>query len=355
MRRLLERKRVNAHREPSPVGGEPGRKIEARAGEQDVSGPTGPLECLERPRRNRGTPRRDDGEDRRDRGDRDRRPRRTPQEATPLAGASDRPEPDRQHGHLGSTGERDRTREGREENATEKENEESGGSSEFRVGVPVARERRRENEPEDSADRDQGEREQRAEGRRDPARAPQRGEDAGRELRRRLVHPRNRLARLSPHDRDPEKKERPTAEHGERGAATLLGGGHDGERRDREQREVVKVERNGGQESDRRQVPGTFRQHERQEKEQKSRERKKRVGARFSGIDEEQRGDARQNDEPDFRGARGKSEHSDEKSERRGEGEHPRKDVARETLADRDERLLQEVEEWRPRVVAQDV
>jgi hypothetical protein len=117
----------------------------------------------------------------------------------------------------------------------------------------------------------------------------------------------------------------------------------------------MKIERNGGQESDRREVPRTFRQHERQEKEQKSREGKKRVGARFGRIKEKQRGDSRQNDEPDSRGARRKSEGSDENSERRGEGEHPREDVAREALADRDERLLQEVEERRPRVVAQDV
>ncbi len=169
------------------------------------------------------------------------------------------------------------------------------------------------------------------------------------------MHPRDRLARLRPRDRDPEEKERRSAERGERGARAFLGGGHHGERRDREQRKVMKIERNGGQESDRREVPRTFRQHERQEKEQKSREGKKRVGARFGGIEEEQRGDARQNDEPDSRRARGKSERSGEESESCPERERSRQNVAGETLADGDERLLQEIEEGGARVVAQDV
>lgn len=297
----------------------------------------------------------DEEQDRRERGDRDRRPRRSPEEATSLAGESDCPEPDRQYCHLRPPGERDLAREGSEENTSEEEDEESRCSGQLRSRTPRACERRSENEAEDSAERDQDERERRAEGRRDPARAPQRGEDVGRKLRRGLVHPRDRLARLHPHDRDPEKEEGSPAERGERGARTFLGGGHRRESPDREQGKVVKVERSGGQESDRCEVPGTFRQDEGQQEEQKSRERKKRVSARFSGIEEEQRGDARQNEEPDSRGARGKSECSDEESERRGEGERSGEDVAGETLADRDERLLQEIEKRRPGVAAQDL
>ena len=169
------------------------------------------------------------------------------------------------------------------------------------------------------------------------------------------MHPRDRLTRLLSHDRDPEEKESRSRESGESRSTALLGGCDEDERRDREQREVMKIERNGGQKSDRREVARALGQDDRQQEKEKHRKRKERIGTGFRGIEKQQRGDARQDDEPEFRGARGESEHADEKSDHRSEGERTREDVRRKALADRHERLLEEIEERRSRVVGKSV
>src|SRR5262249_31770026 len=153
--------------------------------------------------------------------------------------------------------------------------------------------------------------------------------------------------------RNPEKKRDASRRQGDQKLPAAPSGKQKRARPDENDPEVVSPQCERGQSRCGAEAPGRRFASKEQQEEREIQQREDSVCPRPSGIGEQKRARRRQRREPEIRSLSGKAQGQGEEAGDREERRDTGGDVGSRELPEPDERLFQDIEEGRPRIVAQ--
>src|SRR6202162_5725302 len=348
-------KRVKLPGEAAAVARQPRGKIEAHGRDDEIAGARRGLERGKGRFRRTGRARCGRDQEARDRADACRRAGREAQRAGPVPAASDDPDPDRDDRHLASPRERDGTPEGDEEDAGE--GQQNGGQADAprRVHRPDGEEASEERHACRAGEPEEWRRQGRAKRAGDARASAESREERERGGPRRFAHPGHRRRRLCQEDgRRRQGQEEPGREC--QGAAlTPLAKRGEEERSEKEERQVMRPEADRGGRGDTDESAPARGVPDDEEKEEEAEERELCIGPRLRRVEKEERSGGREPEKTPAGSTLRKRTGAGAERRESEEGQNPPRSIRKgQRLREPDERLLEEVEERRAGVRAQD-